>query len=112
MVTLMHVEVEVSCADGSLYQEAQGASARAVGRGGGVGKVSPVLTRVSASRYLVICYPMKAKYISTAKRARVIVVVIWIAAMGLSAVPACLIDYVSSSFVFRPPCFSKKSSQF
>ena len=52
------------------------------------------------SRYLVICYPMKAKYISTVSRARYIIMAVWIAAMSFAVLPAYYVVHDVSGNVF------------
>ena len=44
-------------------------------------------------RYLVICYPMKAKYISTATRAKNIIILVWVLAMSLAIVPGYFVEH-------------------
>ena len=48
------------------------------------------------SRYLVICHPMKAKYISTPGRAKKIIATIWVVAISLNSVAASFINGVSN----------------
>ena len=48
-------------------------------------------------RYLVICYPMKAQYISTPSRAKKIISVVWVAAIGLSVAPTYFVSGVKLS---------------
>ena len=52
-------------------------------------------------RYLVICYPMKAQYISTPGRAKKIIAVVWVAAVGLSAVPSSFVSGVTLCSLMR-----------
>ena len=44
-------------------------------------------------RYLVICYPMKAQYISTVSRARRIILLVWVSAITLAVVPAYFVEH-------------------
>ena len=46
-------------------------------------------------RYLVICYPMKAQYISTPGRAKKIIAAVWVAAIGLSVAPTYFVTGVN-----------------
>ena len=45
---------------------------------------------------MVICHPMKAKYISTAGRAKKIIATIWMAAISLSCVIVPFVTGVST----------------
>ena len=54
------------------------------------------ISMLFACRYLVICYPMKAQYISTSARAKKIITVVWLSAIGLSVPPA---NFVSGVFL-------------
>ena len=47
----------------------------------------------------MICYPMKAKYISTPSRAKKIIATIWMAAISLSCVVVPFISGVSYLYV-------------
>ena len=58
-------------------------------------------------RYLVICHPMKAQYISTPGRAKKIIAVVWMAAIGLSALPAYFVTGVCTYFLYN--CFMVQS---
>ena len=44
------------------------------------------------SRYLVICFPMKAQIISTSKRARRICGLIWILALCVAILPTTMVS--------------------
>ena len=46
-------------------------------------------------RYLVICHPVKAKYISTPGRAKKIIATIWMAAISMSSVVVPFVTRVS-----------------
>ena len=59
-------------------------------------------------RYLVICHPMKAQYISTPGRAKKIIVAVWLVAILLSSVIVPFVSGVSdgkvkyySNFIFN-----------
>ena len=60
--------------------------------------ILPYIYLFYSYRYLVICYPMKAQYISTSDRAKKIITVVWLSAIGLSAAPA---NFVSGVFLYN-----------
>ena len=43
----------------------------------------------------MICHPMKAQYISTPGRAKKIITVVWLCAIGLSVLPAYFVSGVT-----------------